>query len=217
MKLKYAFTALLAAVLLSSNVQAQATAKEAKALLQQASAKLKSYKTYAIDFDYTFENTRVKPPVKQEQQGNLAVKGEDYRLNFMDTEQLRVGDKLYLILTGDEEIQVTAYDEEDNQGFTPSRILNLYNKGYSYKLGGKETINGKSIEYVILKPNASEEIDKIMVGIDKSTSHIHSLKQWGKNGTITTFTVRNFSPNPTLPTGHFSFNKADYPGFYIAE
>ena len=217
MKMKYTLLALFSATIISLNTNAQATATEAKALLNKASEKLKTYKTYSLNFSYTFENTRVEPPVKQEQSGKLAVQGENYRLNLPGTEQLRVGDKLYNILPDDEEVQVTAYDEEENQGLTPSRILSLYNKGYSYKLGGTETVNGKTIEYVILKPVASEEVDKIMVGIEKSTSLVYSLKQWGQNGTITTFTIKDFKPNPSLPAGYFTFNKKDYPGFYIAE
>ena len=135
----------------------------------------------------------------------------------MSMEQIRNGSKLYTILPQDEEVQITQYDEEENTGLTPSSILKSYEKGYSYKLGGTEKKNGKSIQYVILKPTASEEIDKIMLGVEKESKHLVSLKQWGTNGTITTFNITSFEPNKDLPAGYFSFDKSDYPGYYIAD
>jgi outer membrane lipoprotein-sorting protein len=196
---------------------AQVSASEAQALLKAASDKMKSYATMSIDFSYKFENTRVDPPIVQNQNGVLAVKGDNYHLSLPGMEQIRNGNKLYNILTDDEEVQITNYEPSEDPGLTPSSILNSFKKGYSYKLGGKETVAGKQIEYVILKPTASEEIDKIMIGIEKATKHLYNMKQWGTNGTVTTLTVKKLKPNPELPAGHFEFKKSDYPGFYIAE
>lgn len=193
------------------------THKEAKQLLSEASDKLKSYDNLYIAFDYNFENTRVSPPVTQEESGNIALKGDDYHLDFMGMKQIRNGSKLYTILPEDEEVQITEYDEEENTGLTPTSILKSYEKGYSYKLGGTEKKDGKTIQYVILKPNASEEVDKIMLGMEKDSKKLTSLKQWGTNGTITTFDITGFEPNKDLPANYFSFNKSDYPGYYIAD
>lgn len=190
---------------------------EAKQLLEKASAELKSHTSVYLEFTYNFENNRVDPPVTQQETGKIAVKGDNYRLEIMGMEQIRAGNKLYTILHDDEEVQVNEYDEEENAGLTPTGILESFNKGYSYKLGGSEQINGKTIKYVILKPNASEEIDKIMVGIEAGTNRLYSLKQWGTNGTITTFIITLFQADKNLPAGYFSFNKNNYPGYYIAD
>jgi len=191
---------------------------EAKKWLNQASEKAKSYDKIYLEFDYNFVNNRVDPPVTQEESGNIAIKDDNYHLNFMGTTQIRDGAKLYTVLEMDEEVQVTEYDpEEAEQGLTPTNIFDLYKKGYSLKLGGSETKDGKNIQYVILKPNASEDIDKIMVGIDKDSKHFTSFKQWGTNGTETTFVVTSFNPQKSLPAGYFSFDKSDYPGYYIAD
>ncbi len=208
---------LLFSLLLVSGAMGQVTTKEAKEKLNRASEKMRSFDNLYLSFTYFFENSRVEPPITQQEKGNIAIKGESYHLNFMGTEQIRSGNKLYTILKMDEEVQVTEYEEGEETGLTPTRILDLYSSGYSYKLGGTEKKDGKVIEYVILKPNASEEIDKIMVGIEKGTDYIYSLKQWGTNGTITTFQVTSFEPNKKLAPGYFSFKKENYPGYYIAE
>ena len=200
-----------------SGANAQASYKQAKALLEEASQKMKSYETVQIDFDYAFANNRVDPPITQTKAGQITLSGDDYRLSMPSMKQLRVGNKLYNILPQDKEVQVTTYQPEEDEGLTPSKILNLFDQGYSYKMGGSETVKGEKVRYVILKPNASESIDKVKVGIEAESKQVHSMKQWGTNGTVTTLTVKEVSPNPELPQGFFRFDKSDYPGYYIAD
>lgn len=198
--------------------QAQTTNKEAKQLLKEASEKIQSQDVVYMDFHYNFENTKVDPPVTQEETGNIAIKGDDYHLVFMGIEQIRSGNTVYTILKEDEEVQVTEYDEEEeDQGLTPSSIFTLYQKDHSYKLGQSKKMDGRSIQYVILKPVASEEVKEIKVGIEKESKQIVSLEQTGTNGTITTFKITNYVPGKELPSGYFSFNKNNYPGYYIAD
>jgi len=207
---------LLAAFIVGHALFAQSHV-EAKALLKESSAKMKSYPALEIEFSYTFENTRVEPPIKQVQMGTLALKGDNYRLKTDLLEQIRVGAKLYNILHDDEEVQITSYEEDEDAGLNPSKLLSFYEKGYSYKMGGTETVNGRKITYVILKPVASEEIDKIMIGIDASTKEVYSMKQWGTNGTVTTLVVKKLTPNAQWAANPFQFRKADFPGYYISE
>ncbi len=217
MKLATRIGALALVIFTTQQAFAQPTNKEAKQLLTEASEKLKSYKNLFLGFNYTFENKKVQPPVVQKETGTIAIRGNDYRLKFMGIEQIRDGKKLYTILKADEEVQVTDYTEQDDEGMTPSSILNLYKKGYSFKLGKTYKKDGKDIQDVELKPTASEEIEKIIVSIEKISKKIVSLKQWGKNGTTTTFVITSFEPNKDVPNSYFKFNKKDYPGYYIAD
>lgn len=206
------------ALSLSLGLRAQSSANEAKALLQKASEEMQRAPHSKIKFRYHFINRRVEPPVEQEQEGVLYLKGDDYRLQLPGLEQLRLGLKVYNILPEDEEVQIMAYRPEDEeQGLSPSRLLKMYQKGYSYALGGSEKKEGKLIQYLILKPKASEEIDKIMVGIEKESHRLYSMKQWGTNGTETEFKVLQLDTKSPLPAGTFRFRKEDYPGFYISE
>lgn len=194
---------------------AQPTNKQAKQLLTDASAKLKSYNTIFIGFDYSFVNEKAN--VNQNEKGTIGIKGDDYHFNFMGMEQIRKGTKLYTILTEDEEVQITEFSEDDDQGLTPSSILNLYQEGYSYKMAGSSNIDGKKVQQVKLKPIASEEIKEIEVGVEKDTKKIVYIKQTGTNGTVTTFNITTFEPNKKFPANYFTFNKSDYPGYYIAD
>jgi outer membrane lipoprotein-sorting protein len=212
------FLSLLGAVLISTSLFSQASNAEAKSLLDASSTQMKSYQSISLEFSYTFENHKVDPPISQTQTGTIALKGEDYHLKLNDMEQIRAGKKLYNILNEDEEVQISSYEEgDDDEGISPGKILSSFATGYSYKLGGNEKINDQTIQYVILKPVSTLNVNRIMVGIEKSTKHIYSLQQWGSNGTVTTLKVQSFKANSSLPISYFEFNRADYQDYYISE
>jgi len=212
------FFTVTGAILLSFNLHSQASNLEAKALLEESSAKMKSYQTISLDFSYTFENRKVEPPVVQTQAGTIALKGDDYHLKLEGIEQIRAGKKLYNILNEDEEVQISTLEEdEEDAGISPSKILSSFSTGYSYKLGGNEQIGGETIQYVILKPISTLNVDKIMIGIKKSSKQVYSLQQWGSNGTVTTLKVNSFEANPKLAADYFIFKRADYEDYYISE
>ena len=55
--------------------------KEAKELLDQVTAKIKSYDNILIDFKYSLNNA--KENINQDSKGNVTMKGNQYVLNFM--------------------------------------------------------------------------------------------------------------------------------------
>lgn len=194
------------------------TYKEAKQLLETSSQKMKSFKNLYLEFNYSLQNKAVEPPVTQNEQGTIAIKGNNYHLSFLGTEQIRNGNKLYTILNADQEVQITSYDpKEEDQGLTPARILNLYQKGYSYKMGETKNLQGRPIQFVVLKPTASDITEKIEVGIDRETLLVYSLQQWDVNGSVTHFVVTQAEPNKKFEGNYFQFNRSQYSDYYIAD
>lgn len=198
-------------------VVGQNTSKKAKQLLGQAAQRLEGHDHIYLAFNYKFVNNKVNPPVEQTEQGNIAIKQEDYHLNFLGTEQIKVENKIYTVLAEDKEVQVTEYEEAESEAISPTKILSSYQKGYSYKIDKTVREKGKEIVYIRLKPNVSEEVDYIIVAMEKKTLRIKSLQQFGLNGTVTTFEITEYAPNKKLPANYFTFNKADYEGYYISE
>ncbi|MFN3951757.1 MAG: LolA family protein [Thermaurantimonas sp.] len=192
---------------------AQTTHKEAKDLLNKAADKLQNGKSYIIDFEYLFENTKVDPPVRQIERGQIQLMGNKYHITFLGMEQIFDGKKLYNILPDDKEIQVIQ--PEDNDLISPSGILNQFREGHTYYLGGKLKINNVAHEVVIIKPRASAEVDYIEVTINPKNYLIHSLMQRGRDGSATTFKILKTTENPT--TSNISFNKDRYKGFKIIQ
>ncbi len=204
---------LVLAIGLSGLVQAQNSAKAEK-LLNEVSQKVKSYDNIVVDFKYVLENTAEN--IKQETRGDVSLKGELYRLNLMGITRVFDGNKLYTIVPEDEEITISTYNPNEDQGVTPSKMLTFYEDGYTYKWDTTQDIKGRKIQYIKLNPIDSEaEIKEILLGIDVQTKHIYNLIQKQDNGTKVTIKVNSFKTNEPLSNNLFSFDESKYAGYYI--
>ncbi|SHI58728.1 LolA family protein [Flavobacterium haoranii] len=196
-----------------STFQAQ-NAQKAKALLDEVSAKVKTYENIVIDFKYSLNNP--KENINQESKGNVTLKGNLYNLNFMGITKIFDGKKIYTIVPEDEEITISKYDESDKDAVTPNKMLTFFDSGYKYSWDILQNIKGRKIQYVKLVPISSKDQRKeILVGVDVQTKHIYNLIETGKNGTRTTLTVNSFKTNQPLSKNHFTFTESKYPNYYI--
>ncbi|MEY2739567.1 MAG: hypothetical protein RL259_1476 [Bacteroidota bacterium] len=195
------------------SLQAQ-DAKKAKELLDQVSAKVKSYDNIVIDFKYALNNPKER--INQESNGNVALKGNLYHLNFMGVTKIFDGKKVFTIVPEDEEVTQENYEANDEKAITPNKMLTFFNNGYKYAWDIPQNVKGRKIQFVKLTPNSGKDTRKeILVGIDTQTKHIYTVIEVGKNGTKTTLTVNSFKTNQPLSKNHFTFTKSKYPNYYI--
>ena len=195
------------------SMQAQ-DAKKAKELLDRVSAKVKSYNNIVIDFKYSLSNPKEK--INQESNGNVALQGNLYHLNFMGVTKIFDGKKVYTIVPEDEEITVENFDASDEKAITPNKMLTFFNTGYKYVWDELQNVKGRKIQYIKLIPNSTKDSRKeILMGIDTQTKHIYNVIEVGKNGSKTTLTVNSFKTNQPLSKNHFTFTKSKYPNYYI--
>jgi len=199
-------------IFISFNLQAQD--KKAKDLLDQVTAKVKSYENIVIDFKYALNNS--KENINQESKGNVTMKGNMYVLNLMGVTKIFDGKKIYTINPEDEEVSISKLNEKDDQAVTPSKMLTFYNSGYKYTWDIKQNVKGRQIQYVKLVPtSAKDQRREILLGIDIQTKNIYNLIEIGKNGTKTTLTVNSFKINQPLSKNQFTFEASKYPKYYI--
>ncbi|WP_396230410.1 outer membrane lipoprotein carrier protein LolA [Flavobacterium xueshanense] len=193
---------------------AQAQDKKAKDLLDQVTAKVKSYNNIAIDFKYSLNNA--KENINQDSKGNVTMKGNQYVLNFMGVTKIFDGKKTYTIVPEDEEITISAVNEKDDNAITPSKMLTFFNTGYKYNMDILQNVKGRKIQYIKLVPlNAKDQRKEVLLGIDVQTKHIYNLIEMGKKGTKTTLTVNSFKTNQPLSKNQFTFAGSKYPNYYI--
>lgn len=204
---------LITILLITISVNAFAQNK-GKALLNEVSAKVKSYENISIDFKYVLENTAEN--MKHETKGDVIMQGEKYKLNILGITRLFNGETLYSINPEDEEITISSENEDEEDAITPSKMLSFYEDGYTYALDIEQNINGRKIQYVKLTPiDSNSEITSILLGIDINTKHIYNLIQIGKNDTKTTLTVNSFKTNESLSKTLFTFDANKYQDYYI--
>src|SRR5690606_12516772 len=200
------------AFLLTFTSYSQESAK-AKALLNEVSAKVKSYNNISIEFKYVLKNLSEK--INQETRGSVVIEGEKYLLNILGVTRIFDGKKLYTISPEDEEVTISK-DNSDESTITPSKMLSFYNEGYSYAMDIVQNIEGRKIQVVKLTPmDSNSEIKHVLLGIDAKTKHIYNLIEVGKNDTRTTLTMNSFKTNEPISKTLFTFDKNKYKGYYI--
>nr|WP_315212086.1 outer membrane lipoprotein carrier protein LolA [uncultured Flavobacterium sp.] len=205
---------LLIAALLFFSFSIQAQDKKAKELLDQVTAKVKSYNTIVIDFKYSLNNA--KENINQDSKGNVTMKGNQYVLNFMGVTKIFDGKKTYTIVPEDEEITISKVNEKDDNAITPSKMLTFFNTGYKYNMDILQNVKGRKIQYIKLVPtNSKDQRKEVLLGIDIQTKHIYNLIEVGKKGTKTTLTVNSFKTNQPLSKNQFTFAESKYPNYYI--
>jgi len=199
-------------VLVSFTSQAQD--KKAKDLLDQVTAKIKSYSNISVDFKYTLYNA--KENINKESKGNVILEGNKYVLNFLGVTKIFDGKKSYTIVPEDEEVTISSVNEKDDSAITPSKMLTFFNSGYKFSWDILQDVKGRKIQYIKLIPtNAKDTRKEILLGIDSQTKNIYTVIEMGKNGTKTTLTVNSFKTNQPLSKNQFTFVASKYPNYYI--
>ena len=174
---------------------------KAEKLLNEVSAKIKSYKNISLDFKYELNN--LSENIKQETRGDVVIEGEKYKLNILGITRIYDGKTLYTISPEDEEVTISSNNTENENTITPSDMLSFYEDGYTYKMDIVQNVKGRKIQYVKLSPiDANSEIKYVLLGIDATTKHIYNLIEAGNNGTKTTLTVNSL--------GYYFFRSQSY-------
>ena len=182
---------------------------KAQKLLDEVSAKMNTYKNMYVEFNYVLDNK--KENVHQETRGNATLKGDLYNVNFLGTNQLYDGKKVYTIIPEDEEVNISEAEADDDNTLTPSKFFSFYKNGFTYAWDAAKNINGRKIQYVKLIPiDSNSEIASVLLGIDVKTKHIYNLIEIGNNSTVTTLTISKFKANQPLSTKMFNFDEAKY-------
>lgn len=196
-------------------LQGQNDAK-AERLLEKVSETIRSQNTIDIEFTYVLEN-RIEN-IYQEAEGNLKMKNNRYRLEFMGITQISDDKFVYTIVPENEEVTIRPIEDLDNSTITPDKLLKFYENGYRMEWDIIKKEGGKSVQFVKLIPiDSQSEINYLLLGINTSNYQIDQLIEIGKNKTRTVLKVVNYTSKNTLDDQLFQFNKNKYSNFYIDE
>lgn len=205
---------LIISICLINSVLTAQNEPKAEKLADEVLKNVKSYENITINFSYVLENTNEQ--IREETRGEVFVKDNTYRLNLMGNTQIFDGEKLYTIIPEDEEINISSFDQQDDNAITPSKMLTFFEDGYIYKWDIQQNVSGREIQYIKLIPiDSNAEYKDILLGIDKHTKNISNLIYTMNNGTRTEIKISSFKPNQPLSENVFKFDKTKYPGYYI--
>jgi len=186
---------------------------KAKKLLDEVTAKAKTYNNIVLDFKVAVQN--LKKEINQESKGNVTIAGEKYVLNMMGTTKIFDGKKIYAIIPEDEEVTISSPSGQDAE-FTPAKMLTFFNSGFKYSWDIAQNTKGRTIQYIKLSPtNSKDHRKEVLIGIDNQTKNIYTIIEVAKDGTKTTIVINSFKTNQPISKNEFTFDSTKYPNYYI--
>lgn len=189
---------------------------DAKKILDNVSAKFKTYKSVNAKFTLKIENSEGK--VLGTKSGVVNMKGSKYRISVSGQEIYSDGNNIWTYDNSANEVQITKFDGSSNM-ITPQKMFtNFYDKDFLYKLNGQSKVGNRTIQEIELTPvDKSKAFFKVLVGIDKATQSIATTKVFEKNGNKYTYIVASMKTNTNLPDSLFVFDAKSYPNVEVVD
>jgi len=216
MKIFYScFISLLATM----NIVAQNVAKndpDAKKILDEVSAKFKTYKTVKATFTYKVENASGK--VLSTKAGSVMMKGQKYRVTIVGQEIFCDGVNVWTYDKASKEVTITKFDGESTT-LTPQKLFtNFYDQDFLYKLNGEKKQGKKTIQEIEMTPtDKTKPFHKVYIYVDKASKSLSSTKVLEKAGSRYSYTVNTLTPNTAIADNLFVFDAKKYPGVEIVD
>ena len=182
----------------------------AKKVLDEVSAKIKTFKGITANFSYTTKDRN--KAVKGSAKGIINIKGQKYYLKQGSTEIFCDGSKVWNF-NGEDEVTVADVDNEDTKMLTPQKLLsNFYDQDFTYKLVSSE---GSSHQIVMYPTDKRKNFKQVTVYVDKSKKMILKATVVDKSDNIIEFSLTNVNTGATLPDSKFVFDAAKHPGVEV--
>ena len=132
----------------------------------------KKYKTFtSFEANILSSMTNEVEGIKEEFKGKITVKGDKFRLVMDEQEIINNGTTVWTYLPAAKEVNIDNYDP-NSEDINPSKIYEIYKKGYKYLHLGDKTEAGVAVEEIDLVPEKKDpqffKIKMLIVKKDKS-------------------------------------------------
>ncbi len=194
---------------------AQKNDPAATRILNEMSAKYKSYSTLRTQFVLKIENNMGK--TSDDINGILHTKGDMFKLE-MNGQEIYCDNKTYWTFIKDaNEVQISHYSADD-QSLLPSTFYTLYEKDYFYALTEEITVNSIVYQIIELTPHdKNKSYFKIRLTVDKNDKSITNIKVFDKSGSRYVYEIKKQFPNVIMNDSLFVFDVKSHPGVEVVD
>jgi len=193
---------------------AQVKDPKATALLDEVSAKIKSYKSIRVEFSYTMVNKQAK--INESKSVTIILSGDKYRLNAAGQTVICDGKTIWTYIKESNEVQINSPDNKDD-AMTPSKLLTSYNKNYKSKIIKDKNQSDPNMETIELIPNVIKTINRAILIVDKTKNQVKSFQLFDKSGNVFTYTIQKFLTDIPVSNSDFTFETAKFPGVEVID
>lgn len=186
--------------------------------LEILDAMSKKYKSIpAFEANITCNLTNDVDKVNDEFKGKITVKGDKFRMALPEQEVINNGATIWTYLPEAKEVNIDNYDP-NSEDINPSKIHEVYKKGYKYLYLQDKMEGGVMCEEVDLVPEKKDaQYFKIKMFINKKEKTVQSFILFDKGGNRYKYTISKFVPNAKIDDSYFSFDPKNYPGVEVID
>jgi outer membrane lipoprotein-sorting protein len=196
-------------------VQAQSKSKKADEILKEVTEKTKSYKSIEMEFDYRMENPEAN--INELTRGKVLVSGDKYRLEIAGQLVISDSETIWTVIEDAEEVQINEV-YEDNDSFSPTKMLSDYSEDYKSKLDPKvDELNGISVFLLELTPNDKKTFRKVNLFVKQEEMQPYRMEIFDYNNSTYTYTITSFKTDLDVTDDDFRFSEEDYPDFDLID
>lgn len=184
-------------------------------ILEAMSKKYKAIEAFEANISQTLTNEVDK--INEEFKGKITVKGDKFRLVLPEQELINDGATQWTYLPAAKEVNVDNYDATSDD-VNPTKILDMYKKGFKYLHIAEKTEGGVLCDEVDLVPDKKDaQFFKIKMMIGKKDRSIQSWTMYNKSGDRYKYTITKFNPTVKVEDTFFTFDPKKYPGVEVID
>jgi outer membrane lipoprotein-sorting protein len=190
---------------------AQGSDPAAKKILDQASAKIKSYKS--IQAVFTLQVQDAQGSTQGTKKGTINMKGNKYVVLITGQEIFCDGKTMWTYDKSANEVTITKVDPSSNTVSPQKLFTDFYDKDFLYKLNGEQKMGTKTVVEIEMTPiDKTQNFHKVYLYVDKKSNLVTSGKMLDKSGNRYIYTVNSLNGAANLSDASFIFDKSKHPG-----
>ena len=201
---------IIVAVLFTANLSWAQDAK-AKQILDEVSAKTRTYSSIYADFTFSMENKEME--IDEKNEGSIKLKGQKYCVTLPDVgvEVFSDGTTLWNYMKEGNQVTISNIEDDGSELMDPSSIFTIYERGFKSEYIAEKKLGGKTVYQINLFPDSDEhDVSKIEVSIDKANMMIYAATLHGTDGNLYGILVKKLVTDKNFTDADFVFNKANY-------
>lgn len=218
MKNKVIYTRIVALALMTIIGISTTYAQNSTQALSKVSARYKKYKTIEANFAFKYFRNE-QDQAAQSETGSILLdqRTGKYRITTPSQVLISDGKSQWAVLHDADEVQVTEVDQAAGS-ITPFNVFSFFESGYTHRLLPAERAGNIQLDVIELTPeDKRKNYSKIILRVDPSKSHLHSVTVFDKNKSRYSYEISNLKIEPTLTANKFMFDKAEFPGMEIVD
>jgi outer membrane lipoprotein-sorting protein len=188
---------------------------KSQGILDKLSTKMKSQKSFYIEFSANIKNTT--SGTNESETGKGWVKGSKFYASYGENTIISNGVKTWTIVKEEKSVYETDANESDEESMNPKKLMTIWESGFKNKYEKEDKLNNEAVHVINLFPKNPAKVDyhTITVYISKTSNELKKAVMKSKDGTTMTYSLSKFTSNPEIEDSKFVFDLKKYPGYNL--